>query len=160
MAYGQYNPWMAGPYVPGAPQFAPQPAQQYAPQQPATAHVKVDGPVEALNRLVLTYPAAQLVPGFVSDPVFDVNGRQFHTLSIEADGRRNLETFDFSPHVEEPAPEPAGTVPREEFDALAARLEELAATVDSMRGGRNGVHEPVRDGRPAAAGAHARPSAV
>ena len=39
----------------------------------------------------------QLMPGFVSEPMFDVNGNQFYTLSVEADGRRNLETFDFQP---------------------------------------------------------------
>ena len=68
--------------------------------------------------------------------MFDVNGTQFHTLSVEPDGRRNLETFDFKPHVAPPPAPPSEGVSREEFDALAAKVDELI-------GGGHGVQGPV-----------------
>ena len=96
--YPTYQPWQ-GQYTTQFPTYqAPQMVQPY--QHPWNS-VKVDGADEAMNRFLMHYPASMLVPGFVSDPLFDINGRQFHALSIEQDGRRNLETFDYKPHVEE-----------------------------------------------------------
>ena len=114
---------------------AVQPYQQSVQQQP---RVLVDGPSEAMNRFLMRYPANVLVPGFVSDALFDVNGRQFHTLSIESDGRRNLETFDFFPHVEEQPVEINGVefASKKEFDELAAKVNAVMEVV-------NGLHEPV-----------------
>lgn len=103
--YQPYQPNWAGA-LNAAATYGQQQAmpQQQAPQMPYQQpwnSVKVDGADEAMNRFLMRYPANMLVPGFVSDPLFDINGRQFHTLSIEQDGRRNLETFDYKPHVEE-----------------------------------------------------------
>lgn len=129
------------------PQVA-QPYQQSVQQQP---RVLVDGPNEAMNRFLMRYPANVLVPGFVSDALFDVNGRQFHTLSIESDGRRNLETFDFFPHVEEQPVEINGVefASKKEFDELAAKVNAVMEVV-------NGLHEPV----PTAAERAAAPTGV
>lgn len=147
------NPYLAqNSYQPVLPTQTYQPYQQQsamAATQPVAAQqsmgaVKVDGPVEAMNRFLMRYPANVLVPGFISEPLFDVNGHQFHTLSVELDGRRNLETFDFQPHVEEQPVEIDGAqfVSREEFDKFTAK-------VNAALGVLNGVHETV----PAAAAA-------
>lgn len=143
-----YYPTWNNPYVTSDPygmQRVPSSVGSYQLPQPVGAqvqpamHVKVDGPAEAMNRFLIQYHASQLVPGFVSDPLFDVNGRQFHTLSIEADGHRNLETFDFEKHVEIPisATSPDDYIQRKEFD-------ELVSKVNSIMGGQNGVHGPVQ----------------
>lgn len=152
-----YQPTWNNPYMttdPYSMQRVPTSVPQYQPQyqlpQPVGAqaqpiqHVKVDGPAEAMNRFLIQYPANQLVPGFVSDPLFDVNGRQFHTLSIEADGHRSLETFDFKKHVEIPisATSPDDYIQRKEFDDLVSK-------VNSIMGGQNGIHGPVQAAVPA-----------
>lgn len=99
--YPTYQPWQ-GQYTTQFPTYqAPQMVQPYQPYQQPWNSVKVDGADEAMNRFLMHYPANMLVPGFISDPLFDINGRQFHALSIEQDGRRNLETFDYKRHVEE-----------------------------------------------------------
>lgn len=144
-----FNPAWSGSYQPAGayaqPQAMPMPQQpMMGYQQQGTAAMKVDGPAEAMNRFLMRYPANQLMPGFVSEALFDVNGRQFHTLSIEPDGRRNLETFDYTPHVEQ-APitiDGADFVSRAEFDDFTAK-------VNAALGAINGIHGPVQ----AAAGA-------
>lgn len=108
-------------------------ANQYLQPVQQTAQIKVDGPQEAMNRFLMRYPANMLIPGFISEPLFDVNGRQFHTLSIEMDGRRNLETFDFKLHEE---PIQAQGVTRAEFDALVDKVNKIIEA-------GNGIPEPV-----------------
>ena len=151
-------PYMNSPYMqqqfqmPSA--YQPAQAQYSAPvmpyQQQSLGSIKVDGPTEAMNRFLMRYPANQLVAGFVSEPLFDVNGRQFHTLSIEPDGRRNLETFDYKPHVERQSVEIDGAqfVSRQEFDDFTKR-------VNAALGAINGVHAAVPS---AAADAAAQPA--
>jgi hypothetical protein len=133
MVYG--NPYIATPYMQQAvvPPVAP-PVTQQEPQQPAVQRqqsVRVSGREEAMSRFLMMYPAYMLVPGFISEALFDVNGRQFHTLSIEADNSRNLETFDYKPHVE-PA-KPQDYVTHAELEALLTKL----------MGENDGIHEPV-----------------
>lgn len=134
-----FNPYTTNPYVMGQLPIT-QPQQMQLPQQQQPNQLpKVDGANEAMNRFLMQYPANMLVPGFVSEPIFDVNGRQFHTLSIEPDGRRNLETFDYKPHIEEiPSPpiNQADIVTRQEFQAIVDKVSKLEAS--------NGIHEPVR----------------
>ena len=103
---------------------------------------KVDGAEEAMSRFLIKY-GNQLVPGFTSEPLFDVNGAQFYTLSVEPDGRRNLETFDFQQHVDLPPAPPIEMVSRAEF-------EELASKVDKLIGGGDGIQGPVQAGAVAA----------
>lgn len=106
--------------------------QQYQPRQ--AGRVTVEGAAEAMTRFLLMYPPPMLVPGFVSDALFDSNGRNFYALSVEANGHKSLETFDYWPHVEEPQ-QAEQYVSRDEYSALARRL---AALEDS-----NGVHAAV-----------------
>lgn len=111
--------------------------QQMAMSQPWNA-IKVDGPNEAMNRFLMHYPANQLMPNFISEPLFDINGRQFHVLSIEADGRRNLETFDYSLHEDEQKVQINGAefASKREFDELARKVYAVMEVV-------NGLHAAV-----------------
>lgn len=127
-----YNPYMINPYMQQAI-VPPMMQQQHA------GTIKVSGRDEAMNRLLMMYPANMLVPGFVSEAVFDINGHQFHALSIESDGSRNLETFDYQLHVDQPT---SGFVSRAEFQSLVDRL-------DKITGGNDGIPESVQ---PPAAG--------
>jgi len=108
--YQPYQPTWNNPYmqqtVPQGysvtspmPNTQPVAAQPQTPQQ-AWNSVKVDGLQEAMNRFLMHYPANMLVPGFVSEPLFDIDGRHFYTLSIEQDGRRNPERFRYEPDFE------------------------------------------------------------
>ena len=132
------NPYMSNPYMQQAivPPAMQQMIQQQAPAMQQQAGVRVSGRDEAMNRLLMMYPANMLVPGFISEALFDVNGKQFHTLSIEADGSRNLETFDYTPHVE-PA-KPQDYVTHAELEALLSKL----------MGENDGIHEPVPAAEP------------
>lgn len=129
------NPYLTNPYMQQA--IVPPVMQQMIQQTPALqqqqvgASIKVSGRDEAMNRLLMMYPANMLVPGFISEALFDVNGKQFHALSIESDGSRNLETFDYTPHVE-PA-KPHDYVTHAELEALLSKLI----------GENDGIHEPV-----------------
>lgn len=140
MVYG--NPYIATPYmqqavVPPMPQQEPQPQQQPVMQRQQS--VRVSGREEAMSRFLMMYPAYMLVPGFISDALFDVNGRQFHTLSIEADNSRNLETFDYKPHVEPAKPQDYVT------------HAELKALLSKLTGENDGIHEPVPAAEPGTA---------
>lgn len=129
------NPYLTNPYMQQA--IVPPVMQQMIQQTPALqqqqagSSIKVSGRDEAMNRFLMMYPANMLVPGFISEALFDINGKQFHALSIEADGSRNLETFDYTPHVE-PA-KPQDYVTHAELEALLSKLI----------GENNGIHEPV-----------------
>lgn len=135
--YPAQNPYMTNPYmqqviVPPAVQQMQQQQQQLMMQQ-QTSNVRVSGRDEAMNRLLMMYPANMLVPGFISEAVFDIDGRHFHALSIEADGSRNLETFsyklDMSPGSD--------YVSRTEFD-------ELVNKINRMTGGTDGISQSVQ----------------
>lgn len=146
-----FNPAWSGAYQAGGAysQAMPMPAQPQAmTYQQSWNSVKVDGPTEAMNRFLMHYPASMLMPGFTSDALFDINGRQFHTLSIEQDGRRNLETFDYSPHIEQTpiSIDGADFVSRAEFD-------EFTRKVNAALGAINGIHGPVQAAATAAGAA-------
>lgn len=153
MQYG--NPYLANPYLsmynqgqPVMPQVIQQLAQQQ--QQPALqqqqAGVRVSGRTEAMNRLLMMYPANMLVPGFISDALFDIDGRHFHALSIEPDGSRNLETFAYQLEST-PAQESSEYVSRSEFQELVGKVDQ----VNQMIGGLNGISQPVQPAASAAA---------
>lgn len=128
-----FNPYLTNPYMQQA--IMPPVMQQQPAQLPAQAGgIRVSGRDEALNRLLMLYPANQLVPGFTSEPLFDIDGRHFHALSIEQDGSRNLETFSYQL---ETAPSQSDYVSRSEFQALVDRI-------DRMNGAGNGIPEPVQ----------------
>lgn len=134
------NPYLTNPYMQQA--IVPPVMQQMIQQQPALqqsqqAGIRVSGRDEAMNRLLMMYPANMLVPGFISDALFDIDGRHFHALSIEADGRRNLETFSYQLDV--PMQQITGSdyVSRAEF-------QELVSKINQMTGDDNGIHEPIQ----------------
>lgn len=134
------NPYLANPYMQQAvipPVMQQMIQQQPALQQPQQAGVRVSGRDEAMNRLLMMYPANMLVPGFISEALFDIDGRHFHALSIEADGRRNLETFSYQ--LDTPVQQIAGSdyVSRAEF-------QELVNKINQMTGDDNGIHDPVQ----------------
>lgn len=90
------NPYMTNPYMQQAitsPIMQQMQQMQQAPVMQQQAGVRVSGLSEASNRLLMMYPANALVPWFISDPLFDIDGQHFYTLSIENDGRRNFERF-------------------------------------------------------------------
>lgn len=118
-----YNPALYNPYYQQGQMPAQQPQYQPLVQPQQGGRIMVGGEVEAQNRLVSMYPPHMLVPGFVSDVLWDVNGKQFYTLSIEPDGSRNFETFDYSKHVEQQQV----AVTRDEFDALKRTVEQMGA---------------------------------
>lgn len=117
-------------------------------QQPVNGVVKVRGRESALQY--------QLPPNSMSPALFDANGRTFYIVSTDGAGTKTVEAFDYLPHVEEPQQlARSGYVGRAEFDALAARVNEMA-------GGSNGVYAAVPEpaAEPAApVAAHARPAA-
>lgn len=76
--------WRCLPPAPPFPYYG-QPAPSYGTAQQLGV-TKVDGADEAMSRFLIKY-GNQLVPGFSSEPLFDVNGSQFYTLSVEPDGR-------------------------------------------------------------------------
>ena len=126
-----YNPYLQNPYLSQQtmlPQQVMLPQQQVTQQQP-----RVSGRDEAMNRLLMMYPANMLVPGFISEALFDIDGRHFHALSIESDGSRNLETFFYQLDTS-PSPD---YVSRTEFD-------ELVSKINRMTGGTDGISQPVQ----------------
>lgn len=129
--YQPYNPYLANPYL-QQQQLIPQ--QQPLAYQQAGGSIRVSGRDEAMNRLLMMYPSTSLVPGFISDAVFDIDGRHFHALSIEQDGSRNLETFSYQLDMPNASQD---YVSRSEFQELVNRL-------NAMTGGTNGVPEPVQ----------------
>lgn len=138
----QITPWGTVPYLVQnqlpQQQFQQQLQQQQLQQQQMMLpqQEKVGSPEEAMNRFLMRYPASMLVPGFISDALFNVNGRQFHTLSIEADGSRNLETFNYQPDIETTPVD--NSVTRKEFQELVDKVNRLSGGVG------NGISEPVQ----------------
>ena len=142
MPYQPYQPTWNNPYLAQLQGYQNQQAmqqypQQYQQQEQPWNSVKVDGAAEAMNRFLMHYPASMLLPGFISEPLFDVDKKHFHTLSIEVDGRRNLETFRYEP-------EDSGgfTADKTQF-VSRSEFDEFTAKVNAALGALNGVHEPV-----------------
>lgn len=148
-----YTPTWNNPYLPQGsvtlPYQMPQAVQPYQhPQyQQQQGTMRVDGPAEAMSRFLMRYPENMLVSGFSTDPIFDVNGRQFYVLSIEQDGRRNLETFDFMPHAEAQQVVINGVT----FESKEA-ADDFIAKVGVALEALNGVHGSVPSRIPTTAG--------
>lgn len=142
------NPYLTNPYMQQAiVQPATQQIQAPVMQQQAGASIRVSGRDEAMNRFLMMYPANMLVPGFISDALFDIDGRHFHALSIENDGSRNLETFAYQIETPQPTTKSVDYVSRAEFQSLVDKINQ-------MTGDNDGIHEPV----PAAAATAGQPA--
>ena len=127
------NPYLSNPYL--QQQIMPQqPQQPLAYQQAGGSSIRVSGRDEAMNRLLMMYPSNVLVPGFISDAVFDIDGKHFHALSIEQDGSRNLETFSYQ----------LGTPTTQTDYVSRAEFQELVNRLNAMTGGTNGIPESVQ----------------
>lgn len=120
-----YNPYLSNPYLPITNQ-----GQPVMPMtQPINGIVKVNGPDSAMQ--------CQLPPNSTSQPMFDNNGQVFYVVSTDGTGGKTIETFDFSPHVQQPVPAMGDYVPRSEFQALADKVNQLI-------GGTNGIDGPIQ----------------
>lgn len=109
-----YNPNMYMPQYSGYSQN-----WMYTPSttQPVNGLVSVTG-IEGAK-------AYQLPPNS-SMPLFDGNSDLMYVKTTDAAGYPTIRTFRFEPVEQDPAPQ-ADYVSRSDFDALVARVEELAA---------------------------------
>lgn len=120
-----YNPYLSNPYLSQQAMLPQQPVLQ-----PINGIVKVNGPESAMQ--------CQLPPNSTSQPMFDNNGQVFYVVSTDGTGGKTIETFDFSPHVQQQPVQAMGDyVPRSEFQALADKVNRLI-------GGTNGTDGPVQ----------------
>lgn len=109
------------------------PSQTLQPyQQPVNGVIKVSGPNSALQY------GYRLPPNSTSQPIFDNNGKVFYVVTTDGAGVPSIETFDFSPHVEQQPVQIDGAqfVSRSEFD-------EFTKKVTAALGAINGVHAAV-----------------
>lgn len=133
MAYQPYQPTWVNPYLQQPLQTTLQSSTQQWPMQyqPVNGIVKVNGRDSALQY--------QLPPNSMSPALFDQNGKVFYVVSTDGTGTKNVEVFDFSPHVDEPVKvDGAKFVSRREFD-------EFTAKVQAAIGALNGTNGPVQD---------------
>ena len=127
-----YTPTWNNPYVTSNPYQQSQvtPTVQYpmSYQQPVNGVVKVNGRDSALQY--------QLPPNSTSPALFDNNGRVFYIVSTDGTGMKTVETFDFSPHVDEQPVQIDGAqfVSRKEFDDFAAKVNAVLGAADGIHG--------------------------
>jgi len=119
------NPYLSSPYM---PQLPTQTVQPY--QQPVNGVVKVNGRDSAMQY--------QLPPNSMSPALFDNNGKVFYIVSTDGTGMKTVESFDFTPHVDEHPVQIDGAqfVSRQEFESFTAK-------VNAALGALNGVHATV-----------------
>lgn len=128
-----YTPTWNNPYLTQNPYQPIIPSQTLQPyQQPVNGVIKVNGRDSAMQY------GYRLPPNSTSQPIFDNNGKVFYVVSTDGAGVPSIETFDFSPHVEEQPIKIDGAqfVSRQEFESFTAK-------VNAALGALNGVHEPV-----------------
>ena len=104
--FNQYSGYQAG-Y---------QPTYQPALQQPTNGLVKVNGYESAVQ-----YP---LPPNSTSPVLLHASEDTFFIKRTDASGVGTVEQYDFVPHVQQ-APQAVPSVSREEFDALASKVNKL-----------------------------------
>ena len=114
------------------PSYQPMPIQPtYVPPQQTNGVIKVNGPNSALQY--------SLPPNSQSPALFDNNGQVFYIVSTDGTGTKTIETFDFSPHVEEEPVMQGKYVSQDQFDELVKQVREI----------QNGIHgsvQPAADG--------------
>lgn len=119
----QYQPQLAVPQM--APQQAPQPVQPEQGAQPITGDLVFE---------VFGRDGAEALPVGRNSKVvaFDKVLNVMYRIQTDDAGVKNVIEFDFSPREHAPAPT-AEYVTRKDFDALAARVEELASPKPAPR---------------------------
>lgn len=116
-----YQPTWAGAYAANPFAGNPNVAQPMQLQQPVNGVIKVNGRDSAMQYA--------LPPNSMSPALFDSGGKMFYIVSTDGAGAKTVETFDYSPHEEE-AVAAASYVGREEFDALAKKVQEMMEARD------------------------------
>lgn len=117
-----YSPTWNNPYIAPQQTFYPYPAM---PQQQSNI-IKVNGPSSALQ-----YP---VLANTQSPPLFDSAGGLFYIVTADGAGSKTIEAFDYSPHVEAPAPTAVAAVGRDEFDQLCKQVTSLKEEYDGILG--------------------------
>lgn len=135
MPYQPYQSTWNNPYMPQVqqPQYSPVVPSVTTPYlQPVNGVIKVNGRDSAMQY------GHRLPPNSTSQPIFDNNGKVFYVVSTDGAGVPSIETFDFSPHVEQQPVQIDGAqfVSRREFDDFTAK-------VNAALGAINGVHATV-----------------
>ena len=131
MPYAPYQSTWNNPYMPQNAVTLPYQAPQVQPyQQPVNGVIKVNGRDSAMQY--------QLPPNSMSPALFDNNGKVFYIVSTDGTGMKTVESFDFSPHVDEQPVKIDGAefVSRQEFESFTAK-------VNAALGALNGIHESV-----------------
>lgn len=130
MPYTPYQPTWNNPYLPQLPTYQAPQVQPY--QQPVNGTTQVSGPESAMQY------GRRMPPNSTSPALFNTNGKVFYIVTTDGAGMPTLETFDFSPHVEEQPIQIDGAqfVSRQEFESFTAK-------VNAALGALNGIHEPV-----------------
>lgn len=133
MPYQPYQSTWNNPYMPQVqqPQYSPVVPSVTTPySQPVNGVIKVNGRDSALQY--------QLPPNSMSPALFDNDGKVFYIVSTDGTGTKSIETFDFSPHVEQQPVNIDGAqfVSRSEF-------EDFTKKVNAALGALNGVHAAV-----------------
>lgn len=108
-------------------------------QQPVNGVIRVNGRDSAMQY--------QLPPNSTSPALFDNGGKMFYVVSTDGTGMKTVETFDFSPHKDEPVSiDGAEFVSKQEYDRFVAKV---SAALEAL----NGVHGAVPAAGSAANGA-------
>lgn len=117
-----YNPNMYMPQPMAAP-MSVQPNWYYQPTQAATQ--PVNGLVSVTG---LEGAKAYQLPPNSSMPLFDKDSDVLYVKTTDSGGYPTIRAFEFHPVEQQAAPAPVDYVPREEFEALVAKVEGLTAT--------------------------------
>lgn len=119
MAY-PYNNYYS-PYQQYQPQYNQYPQQAQAPQNTNNGLIWVSGEVEARNYLVAPNNAVAL---------WDSNSSAVYLKKADAAGKPTFQIFDLVERGPKSAPTTDEFVTRKEFDALAAKIDELRKGVE------------------------------
>lgn len=131
MPYPSYQSTWNNPYLAQNPYQPVMPSQTVQPyQQPVNGVIKVNGRDSAMQY--------QLPPNSMSPALFDNNGQVFYIVSTDGTGTKSIETFDFTPHVEQKPVQIDGAqfVSKQEYDQFVAKV---SAALEAI----NGVHATV-----------------
>lgn len=114
---------MAYPYYPYSPNYFQSPAPDQLTQlrqnyQPAPSIVWVQSEMEAMNYLVAPNSAVTL---------WDSNAPVVYLKQADASGKPSMKTYDLVERTQKPAQANVEYATKEELNALAAKIEALAA---------------------------------
>lgn len=142
MPYQPYQSTWTNPYLPVTNQGQPVLPMVQPYQQPVNGVIKVNGRDSAMQY--------NLPPNSTSPALFDQSGTCFYIVSTDGTGMKTVETFDFTPHVEQKPVQIDGAqfVSKQEYDKFVAKV---SAALEAI----NGVHAAVSS---AAADAAAQPA--